>query len=94
MPTIEELQRDFLEDLHELELANADFFLLRQPVKPEDLFDKLCNHYQFEMFENNTYFKFILGSELPNYIRKRCAGSFGKYFPEGHFIGNIFRKER
>ncbi len=90
MPTLPELERDFLAELHNIEFQNITFFAVRPPLAEEDIIDKLSNHYLFWITNNVAYFCFVENSDLPFKIRKRCLAAFDKFFPNGHVIGKMF----
>lgn len=92
MPTHEEKTRDFLAEVHLIDLKNVDFFLFEREEKSVGERDCLQNHCHFEMQGDKAVFGFYAGSAVPMRIRKQCFVKFDHYFPDGGIAGGIWGK--
>ena len=86
METIEEKIQQFLIDLDYIDFQFILFFLPREPIEPDDIRDRLKNHYKFEVECGKVYFTFLKGSDLPLTIRKKCIQKFVNLFHDGIFV--------
>lgn len=90
MPKVEELSREFLAALDNLEFQYITYFLFREPRMQEDSMDKLKNHYWFAFEKGTAIFGFVRESDLPKDIRIKCLANFAHYFPDGYIYGDNF----
>jgi len=86
MDLLKEKARDFLIELDNIDFQFIIFFLSRDPIEPEDIRDRLKNHYKFEVECGKAYFTFLKGSNLPLTIRKKCIQKFVNLFEDGVFV--------
>lgn len=86
METLAEKTREFLIELDNIDFRFIIFFLSREPIEPEDIRDRLKNHYKFEVECGKAYFTFLKGSDLPLTIRRKCIQKFVNLFEDGVFV--------
>lgn len=86
METLEKKVQSFLVELDNIDFQFIIFFLSRDPIEPDDIRDRLKNHYKFEVECGKAYFTFLKGSDLPMTIRKKCIQKFVGLFYDGVFV--------
>lgn len=91
MLTSEELKREFITALDEIEFQYLTFFLFRKPKTKSDTRDRLKNHYLFAIEKGTVIFGFLVGSDLPEDIRIRCLANYVHYFPDGYIYDTMNR---
>ncbi len=74
---------NFTAELDYIDFDYILFFILREPVVPGDIRDRLRNHYYFEVECGKAYFAFQPDSDLPLKIRKKCVAQFISFFQNG-----------
>ncbi len=85
---VEELTKDFLDALAEIEFQYLTFFIVRAPRMLDDSFDKLKNHYWFAIEKGTPVFGFVYESDLLTEIRMRCLANYAHFSPEGYVYGH------
>ncbi len=86
METLAENVHHFLVELDNIDFQFLLFFLPREPIEPDDIRDRLKNHYKFEVECGKAYFTFLKDSDLPLVIRRKCIQKFVNLFENGVFV--------